>query len=138
MTSNAVGATSQQDERQLADFHVRTQSGSSQDDDDDDRLWSRTHHDYNQTIITSTVTIRVTPRDDFLVSWGCLCVLLVCAIAWAAGQVYKERTIDIRSSLSTTPRASPSGSSTDSERIALESASTAEVTRCVVSCGRLC
>lgn len=98
------------------------------DDDDDDDFWSRSH--YNQTVITSTVTIRVTPHDDYLVSWGILSACLILAIGWASWQVYVERKIDqVRSSATSSKGGSPV---IDSDRTA-ESASTAEVTRCVVS-----
>lgn len=108
------------DERQLD----RRPSGDKDydDDDDDDGLWSRSRHDYNQTIITSTVTIRVTPREDFLVSWGCLSALLLCAIVWAAWQVYRERKIDV----------APTRPTPNDRLPIIESASSAEVTRCVV------
>ena len=79
-----------QQERQLDNKHYV----NDDDDDVNDNSWMRTHHDYNQTILTSTVTIRVTPRDDFLVSWSCLSAALMLAIIWAAWQVYKERNID--------------------------------------------
>lgn len=96
--------------------------------DDDDSLWSRTRHGYNQTVITSTVTIRVTPHDDFLVSWSILSGLLLLVIAWASWQVYLERKIDKRS-----PTSSSGSAVIDSDRNDSESSSTAEVTRCVVS-----
>eukprot|EP00977_Amphora_coffeiformis_P020889 scaffold8605_cov178-Amphora_coffeaeformis.AAC.8 len=122
------------------------------DDDDggDDRFWSRSHlQKYNQTIITSTVTIRVTPREDFMVSWSILAAALWIAIGVAAWQVYKERHVDRQhqnngninggmgtSSSSTSTGIGGVGGSgggvPDSDRL-MESASTAEVTRCVVS-----
>ena len=145
-------ASSSSSERHLQNSTTTPNNQDDDDDDDDDNLWSR-HHDYNQTVITTTVSIRVTPRNDFLLSWACLSLLLLLAIAWATWQVYKERKIDqtaVTSSSTTSSSAAARsaaaaavGSSnrghgslestpTSSDRL-VESASTAEVTRCVVS-----
>ena len=43
--------------------------------------------------VTSTVTIRVTPKEDFLVSWGVLWSGFLLASIAAAWQVWKENKI---------------------------------------------
>jgi hypothetical protein len=106
----------------------RPAHANQEDDDDghdDDSLWTYARQNYNATI-TSTVTIRVTPRDNFLTSWGILAGLLLAAIALAAWQVYTERQIGRRR-----------GSVNDLDRL-VDSSSTAEWTRCVVCCSSVC
>jgi hypothetical protein len=108
--------------------HANKVDDDDDDNKDDDSLWTYARQNYNATI-TTTVTIRVTPRDNFLTSWGILAGLLLAAIVLAAWQVYTERQIGQRR-----------GSVNDLDRI-VESSSTAEWTRCVVcfmfrpSCG---
>ena len=180
-SSTTIGGVSGQLRHLLHDRYDKVVYYDDDDDDDDDdgggngggdgdashtRLWSRSHQNYNETIITSTVSIRVTPRDDFMVSWGILAAALGVAIGIAAWQVYKERHIVRQIPIGTSGDGigigvvgvgnrggvgSGSGSGSirnnrgggggggggagnnarDADRL-IESASTAEVTRCVV------
>ena len=50
-------------------------------------------HDINSTTITSTVHIRVTPRDDFIVSWSILWGAFFVASILLAWQVFREHRI---------------------------------------------
>ena len=169
-SSTTIGGVSGQLRHLL---HDRYDKAVYYDDDDDDgggngggdgdashtRLWSRSHQNYNETIITSTVSIRVTPRDDFMVSWGILAAALGIAIGIAAWQVYRERHIvrqipignngdginigvvgvgsrtggggGIGNSHNRGIGGSGGNAPRDADRL-IESASTAEVTRCVV------
>ena len=131
MNNVSNGATATEEMRHLDNRHVVY---DDDDDDDNQNFWKRSHQNYNQTIITSTVTIRVTPRDDYMVSWGILVAALMVAIGYASWQVYRERHVDQRSRSGGGGGGSGGGGAgaPDSDRL-VESASTAEVTRCVVS-----
>lgn len=56
------------------------------------RMAESSWHSSNSTF-TSTVVIRVTPKDDFLVSWGILWLCFVLTALVALWQVLKERRI---------------------------------------------
>jgi hypothetical protein len=60
------------------------------DDNDDDEYRQLTAGNYTYT---ASVTIRVTPHDDYLVSWGILWGLFVLASGYALYQVLRERRV---------------------------------------------
>ena len=97
--------------------------GNSLDDDGtmDDDAFSRHHrHHINATSITSTVIIRVTPRDDYIISWMILWAAFFFASVLAALQVYKEqRIMRVRAA-------------EDIEHGGAEAVSSADRTRCTV------
>ena len=76
--------------------HINESRTSVMDDYDRDlSTASRTHaHDYyGNYSITTSVTIRVTPREDYLASWGILWALFLVATLVAAAQSFKEQRI---------------------------------------------
>lgn len=88
---------------------------------------AQTHaHDYHGNYsITTSVTIRVTPREDYLVSWGILWTLFLVATLVAAAQSWKEqRVMDERRRVDDVEHTP----STDGEGV-----STADATRGMVS-----
>jgi hypothetical protein len=80
----------------------------------------REHYHLSNSTITSTVVLRVTPKEDFPVSWGILWGLFVLTSIFGAWQVWKE------SRLLSSRRATD-----DPEQMA-EGASTADFTRGIV------
>lgn len=73
-------------------------SNIATNDDDDDYSYLRTLRDDsrrydNTTSITSTVSIRVTPREDYYFSWSFLWIGFLLASVIAAWQVYREQRI---------------------------------------------
>lgn len=71
---------------------------NSNDEYDRDLSSSSSHaqhvHDYyGNYSITTSVTIRVTPRQDYMVSWGILWSLFVMATTVAAVQCWQEQRV---------------------------------------------
>ncbi|KAL7580757.1 hypothetical protein ACA910_001039 [Epithemia clementina (nom. ined.)] len=75
-------------------------------------------HDINATTITSTVHIRVTPRDDFMVSWGILWSAFFISAVILTWQVFRENRI------------LKAREAADVEHGGAEAVSTADRTRC--------
>lgn len=119
------------------DHDPSTLSSSSNYNDEYDRDLSSSsyHHDtthyYSNYSITTSVTIRVTPRDDYLVSWGILWGLFVMASIVAAVQSRQEQLILAErkrgEEVETTPAGTMMMMTTDGEGV-----STADVTRFMV------
>lgn len=84
-------------------------------------------HQYDNYSITTSVTIRVTPHDDYLVSWGVLWAFFVLATIVATYQVQREqRILNSRRQVDDVEQAA--GMTGDGEVV-----STADVTRGLVS-----
>mmetsp|Transcript_8974 Transcript_8974/g.11939 ORF Transcript_8974/g.11939 Transcript_8974/m.11939 type:complete len:421 (-) Transcript_8974:256-1518(-) len=89
-------------------------------DDDYFSSHEKHRHDINATSITSTVVIRVTPRDDHLISWCVLWTGFFMASVFAAWQVHREHRI-FKARLSAT---------NDIENGGADAVSSADRTRC--------
>ena len=65
----------------------------SNDENDRDLSSSGSHAYYGNYSITTSVTIRVTPRQDYMVSWGILWGLFLVATTVAAVQCVQEQRV---------------------------------------------
>ena len=60
---------------------------------DTDQTFTAWRHDVNATTIISTVHIRVTPREDYMISWSILWLAFFLASSVLTWQVFRESKI---------------------------------------------